>query len=99
MTSSLRKWYDTYIEAGLPREQAMRKAFADSTLEDDQQQANNGVTYDDELVRIAAVHTRQDVALLNLELQLIGKSLKGIKVRLTAVVLLLSAIALVLLIP
>ena len=96
MASSLREWYDTYVEAGFSREHAMRKAFVDSTREDEQKQVDNGTTYEDDLVRVSVVHARQDIALLSLELMRANKLLAGLRVRLTVVVILLAVIVLIL---
>lgn len=96
MASRLREWYDTYIEAGFSREHAMRKAFVDSTREDEQRQVDDGTTYEDDLVRLSVVHARHDIALLSLELMRANKLLTALKMRFTLLVILLAVIVLLL---
>lgn len=74
----------------MPREKAALSAMSSSTLEDLLEAVERGEDFDANVVRVATVHQRQDIAVLNLTALLCRNELRSIRRRLTAAVVLLA---------
>ncbi len=61
----VREEFKALREMGLSKEKAGLLAFSNSTYDDFLKQLENGPLFDDDAARLAAVHTRLDIALLN----------------------------------
>lgn len=85
-----REDYKAQRDLGVSHENAMLSAFSSSTYDDFLHQVETGPGFDEDAARIAAVHTRLDVALLNyhanIHTKLLQAQLKWIKIACGAVI-------------
>lgn len=88
--SNWRADYESNLAAGMGKEKALLSAFSSSTYDDFLHEAENGPYFDNDAARIAAVHTRLDVALLNyqagVQVKLLQAILGWVKIACAAVV-------------
>lgn len=89
-TGDWREEYRAQRDMGVSHQNALYAAFSSKTYDDFLHQVENGPGFDDEAARIAAVHTRLDVALLNfhatIQTKLLQAQLRWIKFACGAVI-------------
>ena len=77
VTGNWREEYRAQRDMGVSHEHALYTAFSSKTYDDFLHQVENGPGFGDEAARIAAVHTRLDVAMLNFHATIHTKLLKA----------------------